>query len=168
WCFWISASPSLHFPSPWFSRPLTSTGFGLDASFLTVVSVFSWPPPLIAKAAMPRTTTRPPPMAIIMVELDLAACLGTGRELLCFATERVEDPDERARPVPGAGACCLGTAPVAGRAAGFGAGTLTAGWLSRVEGRPGRCIAMLDPFRWGRAGLFRLHDAFLEDQVLFH
>jgi hypothetical protein len=22
-----------------------------------------------------------------------AACFGTGRELLCFATERVEDPD---------------------------------------------------------------------------
>src|SRR5262245_26323208 len=91
---------------------------------------------------MPRTTTTPAPIAIIIVELDLAACFGTGRELLCLATERVEDPDERARPVAGAGACCFCTT----RVAGLEGGTLTAGWLSRVEGRPGRCIAMLVPF----------------------
>jgi hypothetical protein len=77
-------------------------------------------------------------MAIIMFVLDFGAA-GRGRPPPAVGTERVVD----CFPPLLVGGGCFGTGPVAG----LPAGAFTAGWPSRVEPRPGRCVAMLDPFR---------------------
>ena len=108
------------------------TALGLDAGLATGVSGFL-ESPLIAKAAIPRTTTTPAPIAIIIVVLDFAAALGTGREPPCFATERVEEAAARPLAVGPAAAALLGAEPVPVRVVGFCGAPLGGTWRPRGQ-----------------------------------
>src|SRR5579859_1406881 len=90
-----------------------------------------------------RRTASPTPMPMNSVVFDFgAAARADGRAAL--GRDRVVGRPPR--PVEGT---CFGTPPVAALPVEVGAalaGALTAGWPSRVEPRPGRCVAIFRSF----------------------